>query len=479
MYFIGSILRRAASFIMLPIYTRFLTPADYGVIELLSLVVDLVSILVGIRIGEAIFRFYAKYENIDKKKEVISTSLILVFALSLLGMGFILIAHRPLAHFIFGSGRYGRYLVLYSITILLQGCTEVGMNYIRSIQKPLLFVSFSIIKLILQLGLNIYLVAIKNLHVDGVIFSALISGSIMALILSSYTIRCVGLKWSTKTAKEIVRFSIPLFFTSLIVFYVTFGDRYFLRLYSNLGEVGIYALGYKFGFVLSFLIGEPFNNIWQSEKYAIYKQTDAKDVYGKVFILLSLCLISAIFCISLFVKDLLVIMAGPEFHSAYKIVPIILLAYGFNIISGYTNLGILLKEKTIEITYGTVISAAVATVGYLTLIPIYGSIGAAVATLLAFAARFCWVTLRASRLYPMNLPWRKLLIPLLIAAVFYLSGLYNPSDVTISIAYHLLLLCSYIICLFLFGGVPYRVKRVILDNIMSPRTVINSIKSNG
>ena len=57
-YFIGNILRYAISFVMLPIYTRFLTPADYGILELLSMVIDFSGIIFGLRVGQAIFRFY-------------------------------------------------------------------------------------------------------------------------------------------------------------------------------------------------------------------------------------------------------------------------------------------------------------------------------------------------------------------------------------------------------------------------------------
>jgi len=65
-YLLGNILQRCVSFIMLPIYTRFLTPADYGTIELLSMILDFVGIILGLRIGQSIFRYYADYE---KKKE--------------------------------------------------------------------------------------------------------------------------------------------------------------------------------------------------------------------------------------------------------------------------------------------------------------------------------------------------------------------------------------------------------------------------
>lgn len=57
-YAVGTILRRITGLVMLPIYTRYLTPADYGVVELLTMAIELAGILVGLRISQAMFRYY-------------------------------------------------------------------------------------------------------------------------------------------------------------------------------------------------------------------------------------------------------------------------------------------------------------------------------------------------------------------------------------------------------------------------------------
>ena len=94
-YALGNILRNAVSFIMLPIYTRYLTPADYGVIELLSMLIDFVSIIFGMRLGEAIFRFYSTTTSDRDQKTVISTSIFLSVLLNGVGMILVVLFSKP------------------------------------------------------------------------------------------------------------------------------------------------------------------------------------------------------------------------------------------------------------------------------------------------------------------------------------------------------------------------------------------------
>src|SRR5690606_19431907 len=131
-----------------------------------------------------------------------------------------------------------------------------------------------------------------------------------AIPLAWYTVRQTGLSFSLHKAREITAFSLPLVLTSLISFYMTFGDRYFLRVLSGgLDEVGVYSLGYRFGFLLSFLVGEPFFAIWISEKYIAAQQPDAQRPFRLSFLLLSAALIWVTVGISVYVHDVLRLMS--------------------------------------------------------------------------------------------------------------------------------------------------------------------------
>jgi len=432
-YLLGTIMRRSVSLIMLPIYTRCLTPADYGVIELLSMILDLVGIVLGLRVGQAIFRFYYKYKDPQNKNEVISTALYLVSGLNMLGICLIFVLATPLAVAVLGDAGQTRNLILFSLTLLGQSFIEIPLMYLRTCQRPWLFFTFSTLKLFLQLSLNIYFVVMLNMHVEGVIYSALISSSIMGLLLGGYTLWHTGYRFSSEKAKQLTSFSLPLMLTGVLTFYITFGDRYFLRTFGGLTQVGIYSLGYKFGFILMFLVVQPFNSIWDSEKYIVYEKRDAKAQYQRIFLLFSALTIFVCTGISVYIKELLKIMSTEPFWPAYRVVPVILAAYLVNAWSSFINLGILLKNKTIETTYAAILAAVVSTVGYIALIPLYGEMGAAIVTLLGFGIRNIWIYLRAKRLYDMGLAWGKVACLVLIGAVATLVAVFGPEDLMLAI----------------------------------------------
>src|SRR5512147_2896613 len=79
-YAAGILLAKAVSFAMLPIYTRFLTPSDYGVMELIEMTLDVVAILAGARVAVGIFRYYHKASSDEERDAVISTALMVLAA---------------------------------------------------------------------------------------------------------------------------------------------------------------------------------------------------------------------------------------------------------------------------------------------------------------------------------------------------------------------------------------------------------------
>jgi len=446
-YLLGDILRRSVSLIMLPIYTRYLSPEDYGVVELLSMIIDLATIIFGARIAQAIFRFYCTVESVDDKKSVIGSALLLAVLFNGIGTAVVIAFSDTLSLAVFSDLSYKNYIVLFSINMALLPLTEIPLTFVRARQKPWLYFFFSTLRLALQLALNIYLVVHLEMHVTGVIYSALISSAFMALVLIPYTLSKTGLRISKTICKTLISFSLPMKLAAIGSFYLTFGDRFILNIYTDLTQVGIYSLGYKFAFIFTILFWDTFEKMWDAEKYAIMKRPDAKIVYQKVFLYISVALIFFGLGMSLFTKDLLNIMSDPAFLDAYKVAPIVILAYIIQSWTRYCNFGILLANKTAHLAYSEIFASIIITVAYLTLIPAYGIYGAAWATVIGFTARFYWVNKRGKQLYDMELPWKKINLIATLAIFIYVPSLLIPDNMVVSIALRSLLIVTFIISL--------------------------------
>ena len=443
-YMLGDILRYSTSLIMLPIYTRYLTPEDYGVVELLSMLIDFAAIIFGARVGQSVFRFYCAATSEDERKNIISSALLLGAVFNGIGAIAISLLSAPLAVAVFSDIEFQHYIMLFSINMFMLPLTEIPLIHIRAQQKPWLFFNFSVVKLLLQVGLNIYLVVYHEMHVAGVVYSAVISSIIMAVMLTGYSISKTGLRATKATCKKLFSFSLPLKLATIGSFYLTFGDRYILNIFSDLSQVGIYALGYKFGFIFTMVSWTPFAKTWDAEKYAIYKKPDAKVIYQKIFLYISSLLILLGLCFSLFTKDLLYIMSDPAFLGAYKIVPVIIVAYILQAWSKYCDLGILLTKKTMQIAQAEAIAVLVITIAYFTLIPTYGAIGAAWATVIGFAARFYWTYRKGKQHYDMELPWKKISLVAITAIIIFSLSLLTPDNLILSITIRSALIIFFI-----------------------------------
>jgi O-antigen/teichoic acid export membrane protein len=473
-YMLGDILRRVVSLIMLPIYTRYLTPADYGVVELLSMLLDFASIIFGARVGQAVFRYYCTAESEHDRRSIISSALALSVVLNGLGAFMVTIFSGPLAIAIFSDESLKTYIALYSISMLLAPFMDIPLVYIRAQQKPWVFLVFSITKLALQLSLNIYLVVILEMHVEGVIYSAVISSAVMSLLLLGYTIPRTGIHVSMRISRNLFSFSLPLKLATIGSFYLTFGDRYILNIYADLTQVGIYALGYKFGFILLLLTWDPFENMWDAEKYAIYNKPNAITIYQRVFLYSSSILVLVGLCISLYSKDLITFMADPAFLDAYRIVPIIIIAYILQAWTRYCDLGILLKENTNQIALAGMVGVLVITAAYFTLIPLYGIYGAAWSTVIGFLARFLWTYWKGIQHYNMRLPWGKVIAIAMLASVIYPVSFLFPEDFVMSIIFRTALVLLFAISYFVLPILSNNEKKTIWRMIRSMRTALTA-----
>ena len=191
-YAFGTMLRRITGLVMLPIYTRYLSPVDYGVIELLSMAIEITGILVGLRITQAMFRFYILAEDGREKREIASTVLLTVLAASSLGAAVLYFAAEPLSELIFGDTTYLYEFQLFAFTLITNAVSAMGLAYIRARHMPVLFVSIGAVTLALQVTLNVIFVVMLDMHALGVVYSALCSGAVVAVGFCLYVFGGVG-----------------------------------------------------------------------------------------------------------------------------------------------------------------------------------------------------------------------------------------------------------------------------------------------
>ena len=443
-YGAGMMLTRAVSFIMLPVYTRFLTPADYGVMELIGMTLDIISIVAGAKLALGIFRYYHQAEGERDRNAVVSTALVsLGSSYGVIGAITYAIA-KPLSLLVFTSPQYTPLIQLAAITLALQSLQLVPLSYARLRERSVLFVTANSLKLAMQLGFNIYFVVYHGMGVRGVFLGNLVASAIVGAWLCAYVVRDVGLRLSPVATGQLLRYGLPLIGTQFATFIVTFADRYFLQRAGTIGDVGIYSLAYQFGFLLAAIGYIPFEMVWEPMRFEIAKRGDRDEVFARGFLYMNLVLITTAVGLSLFVPDVLRVMTTPAFYSAADLVPVILIAYVLQGWAQIQDIGILMSEKTVYSTFANWAAALVALAAYALLIPRYHGMGAAVATAIAFATRYGWIYFFSQRLWSVEYRWSPVVRLCAVGVVVCTAGALLPrGSIVTSLGVRLGLLALY------------------------------------
>lgn len=443
-YGLGIVLTKAVSFVMLPIYTRFLTPADYGVMELIEMTLDVISIVAGAQLAIGIFRYYYKADTDEERASVVSTSFgVLVVSYSVIGT-MIYLAADALSQLVFDTAEHGDLIRLAAASLAFSSLSITPLTFVRVREHSTLFVLVQVVKMVLQVSLNLLFLVYMELGVRGVFLSNLIANGLVGFGLAIYLLRAVGLHFTRSATRNLLRYGIPLMGTQIATFLATFGDRYFLQNAGGSTAVGLYTLAYQFGFLLASVGYMPFEMIWEPVRFDIAKRADRDEVYSRGFLYLNLMLVTMAVGLAIFITDILHLMTTPAFYPAATYVPLILVAYVLQGWAGFQDVGVHIRERTELITLANWIAAGVALVGYAIFVPKYLAMGAAGVTVVAFFIRYIGVYIASQRLWRVEYDWAPIFKMIALAlATFWIGSLIPTDDWRISIPAKSVLIMIY------------------------------------
>jgi O-antigen/teichoic acid export membrane protein len=480
-YGFGVILSRLIGFIMLPIYTRVLTPEDYGVLEILSLTTDVLGFLAGLGMGAAVMRYYYYYDTARERALVISSAVTFLVVLFAASTALAMPAAGPLAHLVLGEPEYSGLVRLALIAFLLSSLIEIPLVYLRAKQLSTQVVLFNLLRLLLALSLNILLVVVLRWGVRGVLISTITASSITGGILFWRTIRETGLGISWPIMRQLARYGVPLIVLDLGSFVLHNADRYFLRAYGSLAEVGLYSLGYKFAMLLSLLIAGPFFQIWMANALEIHKSEGERAVplLQDILSYYNLLLVGGALGIALFGAELVRIVADPSFAAAARPIPLLcvgMVLFNYRFIS---QLGAMIRERSGLIGASAGIAAATVLGLNFLLIPRWGMMGAAWATVGAFAVEYVIMSAMSRRVWTEVFPATQLLRPWVAAlAVWGAVELAFPADAALAVAISVKLaaMVAFGVLLLPVGALSRDQRELLSRGLRDPRWALGNLR---
>lgn len=294
-YAVAVFLGRAAGILLFPVYTRFLSPADFGVLELLELTLYAYGVLLGMKIGDGLIYRWSRAQGEEERSAVVSTaywgSVALGAVSTVAGWGL----SGWLSLIVFGVPDYQGAFVLMFSAFAAGLPMEVGLALARATDRSLHYLALSALRLGVTASLNVFFLAVLHWKYEALLWGNLIGSATVSLASLGY-IGFRGLRWTAFSAGELrrlVSYGAPLGLSGLGMRIVHYGDRFFLRHYASLADVGIYSLGYKIGMLVTYL-QMPFDIYWRAQMFQVVAQANGERIYARVCTYIGLVLMSFI-----------------------------------------------------------------------------------------------------------------------------------------------------------------------------------------
>jgi O-antigen/teichoic acid export membrane protein len=415
-YTIGNGLARGGAFILIPLYTKYLIPSQYGMLELFYSLSSIISSFVAVGLSHATLRFYFEYDNPNDRRAVVSTSMISSFCLSLAGVLLLSIGNSYMVKYFFEGRDIGYSLVLVYATLVIEMTTQVGFAYLRAEEFSKVFILSSLCRLVVQVGTNLFTVVVLRKGVEGILFGNFMSVVVESSIVSYVTMKHCGIRFDRTKLDSLVRYSFPFLLTAVVAVVVRNMDRFLLGSLQSLARVGIYALSLKFGLILSVFILEPFQRGYGAFRFSIIKQDNAKEIQSQVLVYVVSCVTFVGLCIALFSKEILQLMGATAYYEAAGIVPMVILAVCIGSMGYIFQTGILYQKETKWLFYISSTSSLFNVITMFFAIYAWGMVGAVWAGIINVTFNVVTTNFFSQKLYPVPYKYIRILS-------IYLSGI--------------------------------------------------------
>lgn len=410
---IASLLPTAVGFLMLPIYTRYLTPADYGVVALVLSLQSFLPLIMTLQVHNSISRFYFDYNHDKVKLRIfISTILLVTIFLSSSICAVLIYNLGDVISFIFPKTiGYNELFLLGVISSFIGVFSSVFINLIRVQQKAKLFMKVSLSLFLISLIINILEVIVYQRGAYGVIEASLISVLITSLVYMFLVKEFFIFKVDLTLIWDPLKFSLPLIPHSLSGLIFMYSDRIILEKYVTLSAIGLYMFADKIAMVFKMLVNE-FNNAFSPYFNQMAKESKEKAIKEtrKISLIFIYFTTMSIVLVSLFSVEFVYILFDERYFDTWMMIPLLASSYIFRSLYCFSSSGIFYEKQTGKVAIITILAGLV-NIGFnLWLIPIYGIMVAIYTTIFSFFLTFVMAEFISYKIFYLQLHMKKNLI---------------------------------------------------------------------
>jgi O-antigen/teichoic acid export membrane protein len=472
-YTAASIVSKLIAVALLPLYTRYLTPGDYGRAEVMFAAVVSASIVVRFGLLEALLRFY--YKEGEDPNQVVATSFAALFWFATAAAVIALPFAQPISEALLNKSAPD--LARISIGGLwVLTMSEYLLTLFRLEERARAFFLTTIINVLLAIGITVVLVVGAEEGARGLLVGSYGSGAIVVLALLFIHRRRLSLRFERPLLRRLTRFGLPTMPAELSLYGLNFVDRLILLRSAGATAAGLYSLAVKFAQGVNVLV-RGFQLAWPPLAYSIRDDDEARRFYATV---VSLFVAGCAFVVTglwLLSRQIVNVLAAPKFFDAHEAIGLV--ATGVTLYALYMVLVVILgRTGRTEFNFPATTAALVANIGLnLALVPSLGIVGAGLALVASYLVVLALMYVFTQRLFPVPYEWGRLLRVLAVsAALVGLGELLLPTDGFEGLVSRVLLWLIYPLALLAIGFFTAGERRW-LARLRHPGEVVASLRA--
>lgn len=404
-YGLGKLLTKLISFFLLPLYTVYLSPSDYGILATVNIFGSILLIICMFSFDGAFARYYYDYKDDEKVlRKYLGTLINFILLFNLLLM-FLLIIFKGIIFTPFlpeNKVDLQPYIIL-QLGIVYFGLISSFLTTLYQVQeKPSKYVIFSLVGFVLSVALVIYFVVFQKMGAYGSLLGSLIASMIIFFVSIYLLWHHFSINLHLPFLKDSFRYGVPVTLHILFGWLLGYADRIILLKYVSLSELGLYYFALQIGLVMYFIV-ESVNQAWTPFFFDTMKnRTDASSILPKLVQNYYVAMVTIALIGILFNKEILTLFTNARYHSSLIYIPFLILNF---LIAGFyfMNINTLYYfKKTKLIPIITLSAAGVKIIFAFMLIPYFSVWGAVISTIIATLFWSITVYIVANKLYKIN-----------------------------------------------------------------------------
>lgn len=407
-YGIGTVIQRFIGILLLPFFTSELTPADYGVISLISLVSTALTGIFNLGTANSMSILYFKEESPNGRSTIVWSAVVLLIFVSLFIVSALCIFSEQISSLIFEDKSYSDILIIAFIGLAITTITEPFLSFLRMEGRSRHFTIQSLSISFLTMVLSIFFILYMKWGALGFFLAGTLGQLIMLLVSLAFIAKELPFRVKYTIFSPLVMIGFPSIFGLFAFLIIDYGDRQILQRFLGLNELGLYSVGYNFGMVVMVVVN-AFSSAWSPFFMSfINRKEETKVLFDQILRYYILGLGTLSLCFFGFAKPFLSFLVAPDYLPAYNVVGMVAVAY---VLRGSYLLflpGIYFFHK---LKIQSLIEICVAIINILLnlwWIPLFGILGSALATMISYAFLPVLTHLAGKKLLNVAYEWGKI-----------------------------------------------------------------------